>query len=230
MFVRIESCELGDLDRADYLARRQALQADLAELAPEPLPTLATPSACSTTSGSSVGRRKTPKRTPAASARVRARSGLTAAKAGRPRARRLLSSRARRSGHFGPSSGTSRPEGSIKGSTPTTRCERCKYSRKESPGYAGLLQSPLTDSNRRPPPYQRDRDQRVSPRSGFDCPSCAPAGASAADARGWHRRSGAKRRPSAQPPGRTPPDVRAVSTDDVQAAAAKGRATYMHFR
>lgn len=30
--------ELGDLARADYLARRQALQAELAELAPEPLP------------------------------------------------------------------------------------------------------------------------------------------------------------------------------------------------
>lgn len=32
--------ELGDLARADYLARRQAIQAELAELAPEPLPDL----------------------------------------------------------------------------------------------------------------------------------------------------------------------------------------------
>ena len=32
--------ELGDLDRTEYLARRQEIQALLAELAPEPLPDL----------------------------------------------------------------------------------------------------------------------------------------------------------------------------------------------
>jgi hypothetical protein len=35
----------------------------------------------------------------------------------------------------------------------TARCEPCKYSRKEKSCCAGLLQSPLADSNRRPPPY-----------------------------------------------------------------------------
>jgi hypothetical protein len=48
---------------------------------------------------------------------------------------------------------TSRPEGSIKGSIPTARCGSCKWTRKKKPRFAGLLQSPLTDSNRRPPPY-----------------------------------------------------------------------------
>ncbi len=41
-----------------------------------------------------------------------------------------------------------RPEGSIKGSIPTARSTTTKASRKEKPRFAGLLQSPLTDSNR----------------------------------------------------------------------------------
>jgi hypothetical protein len=56
----------------------------------------------------------------------------------------------RRSGTRGD---TSRPEGSIKGSIPTAQCRKCKCSRKQKARYAGILQSPLTDSNRRPPPY-----------------------------------------------------------------------------
>jgi hypothetical protein len=46
------------------------------------------------------------------------------------------------------------PEGSIKGSIPTALWRLCKCNRKKKPRFAGLLQSPLTDSNRRPPPYQ----------------------------------------------------------------------------
>jgi hypothetical protein len=48
---------------------------------------------------------------------------------------------------------TSRTEGSIKGSIPTPRCGSCKWTRKKKLRFAGLLQSPLPDSNRRPPPY-----------------------------------------------------------------------------
>src|SRR5512133_3695672 len=46
-----------------------------------------------------------------------------------------------------------RPEGSIKGSIPTSRSRTCNSIRQAKVRYAGLLQSPLTDSNRRPPPY-----------------------------------------------------------------------------
>src|SRR6266545_7334878 len=46
-----------------------------------------------------------------------------------------------------------RPEGSIKGSIPGAQWRSCKSIRREKPRRAGLLQSPLTDSNRRPPPY-----------------------------------------------------------------------------
>ena len=42
------------------------------------------------------------------------------------------------------------PEGSTKGSIPTARCGSRKCTRKKKPRFAGLLQSPLTDSNRRP--------------------------------------------------------------------------------
>jgi hypothetical protein len=48
----------------------------------------------------------------------------------------------------------SEPEGSIKGSIPTARWRSCKFWRNEKPCSAGLLQSPLTDSNRRPPLYE----------------------------------------------------------------------------
>jgi hypothetical protein len=44
-----------------------------------------------------------------------------------------------------------RSEGSIKGSIPTARWRLCKCRRQEKPRFAGFLQSPLTDSNRRPP-------------------------------------------------------------------------------
>src|SRR6266545_7050192 len=46
-----------------------------------------------------------------------------------------------------------RPDGSIKGSIPGAQWRSCKSIRREKPRRAGLLQSPLTDSNRRPPPY-----------------------------------------------------------------------------
>jgi hypothetical protein len=49
--------------------------------------------------------------------------------------------------------GTSRSEGSIVGSIPIARCGPCKCTRTKNHLFAGLLQSPLTDSNRRPPPY-----------------------------------------------------------------------------
>jgi mannose-6-phosphate isomerase-like protein (cupin superfamily) len=54
---------------------------------------------------------------------------------------------------FAPDGDTSRPEGSIKCSIPIARCGSRKCTRKKKPRFAGLLQSPLTDSNRRPPPY-----------------------------------------------------------------------------
>jgi NADP-dependent 3-hydroxy acid dehydrogenase YdfG len=46
-----------------------------------------------------------------------------------------------------PDGDTSRPQGSIT----TSRCGSCKRTRRKKPRFAGLLQSPLTDSNRRPP-------------------------------------------------------------------------------
>jgi hypothetical protein len=45
------------------------------------------------------------------------------------------------------------PESSINGSIPTAHWSFCKSFRPKSHRFAGLLQSPLTDSNRRPPPY-----------------------------------------------------------------------------
>jgi hypothetical protein len=47
----------------------------------------------------------------------------------------------------------SEPEGSIKGSTGTAYWRSCKSSPNEKRQFAALLQSPLADSNRRPPPY-----------------------------------------------------------------------------
>jgi hypothetical protein len=47
----------------------------------------------------------------------------------------------------------SEPEGSIKGSISTARWRSCKPSREKRRRLAAFLQSPLTDSNRRPPPY-----------------------------------------------------------------------------
>jgi hypothetical protein len=47
----------------------------------------------------------------------------------------------------------SRSESSINGSIPTACWRSCKYSWNEKRRFAALLQSPLTDSNRRPPPY-----------------------------------------------------------------------------
>jgi hypothetical protein len=46
-----------------------------------------------------------------------------------------------------------RSEGSIKGSIPAPRSSNCKKIRNRKSRFAALLQSPLTDSNRRPPPY-----------------------------------------------------------------------------
>jgi hypothetical protein len=47
----------------------------------------------------------------------------------------------------------SEPEGSIKGSIPTARWRSCKLAPNKKRRFAALLRSPLTDSNRRPPPY-----------------------------------------------------------------------------
>jgi hypothetical protein len=44
-------------------------------------------------------------------------------------------------------------ESSMNGSIPTAHWSSCKFSRRRKPRFAPLLQSPLTDSNRRPPPY-----------------------------------------------------------------------------
>ena len=40
-----------------------------------------------------------------------------------------------------------------KGSIPTARCRSCKFRGTKKPQFPRLLQSPLTDSSRRPPPY-----------------------------------------------------------------------------
>jgi hypothetical protein len=47
----------------------------------------------------------------------------------------------------------SEPESSRNGSIPTAYWKPCKCVRPKKPRFARLLQSPLTDSNRRPPPY-----------------------------------------------------------------------------
>src|SRR5215216_1289335 len=44
-------------------------------------------------------------------------------------------------------------ESSTNGSIPTAHWSPCKFSRPRKPRFPGLLESPLTDSNRRPPPY-----------------------------------------------------------------------------
>jgi hypothetical protein len=63
---------------------------------------------------------------------------------------------------FRPGGDTSQREGSIKGSISTARCGSCKWARKKKGRFAGLLQSPLTDSNRRPPPYH-EREEGADP-------------------------------------------------------------------
>jgi hypothetical protein len=65
--------------------------------------------------------------------------------ADRPRKRKASISRLRRR--------RSGPGGSINGSIPGARCRLCKWSRQKRRQFTGTLQSPLTDSNRRPPPY-----------------------------------------------------------------------------
>jgi hypothetical protein len=57
-----------------------------------------------------------------------------------------------------------RTEGSITGSIPTAYWSSCKSSRQKTPRFARLLQSPLTDSNRRPPPCHSapTRNRRAS--------------------------------------------------------------------
>jgi hypothetical protein len=56
----------------------------------------------------------------------------------------------------------SEPEGSIKGSIGTAYWRSCKFSPNEKRQFAALLQSPLTDSNRRPPPYH-EREEGADP-------------------------------------------------------------------
>jgi hypothetical protein len=56
-----------------------------------------------------------------------------------------------------------RPGGSIKGSIPTARWRLYKSRRNKKRRFAALLQSPLTDSNRRPPPYH-EREEGVDSR------------------------------------------------------------------
>jgi hypothetical protein len=51
----------------------------------------------------------------------------------------------------------SQPEGSINGSIPTARWSRRKSPSTRKRRFAALLRSPLTDSNRRPPPYHGSR-------------------------------------------------------------------------
>jgi hypothetical protein len=54
--------------------------------------------------------------------------------------------------YFGGFSACSEPGGSINGSIPGARWQFCKWCREKAQ-FTGTLQSPLTDSNRRPPPY-----------------------------------------------------------------------------
>jgi hypothetical protein len=49
------------------------------------------------------------------------------------------------------SSARSESQGSIKGSIPIARWRSCKFAGNKKRRFAALLQSPLTDSNRRPP-------------------------------------------------------------------------------
>jgi hypothetical protein len=66
-----------------------------------------------------------------------------------------------------------RPEGSIEGSIPAPCSRICKSIRNKKRHYAGLLQSPLTDSNRRPPLYEEGPWVKgavlVSPSQGGRC-------------------------------------------------------------
>jgi hypothetical protein len=70
----------------------------------------------------------------------------------------------------------SEPEGSIKGSTGTAYWRSCKSSPNKKRQFAALLQSPLMDSNRRPPPYHGGSEAvtaytRGHPRSRLSCKS-----------------------------------------------------------
>jgi hypothetical protein len=56
----------------------------------------------------------------------------------------------------------SKPESSMIGSIPSAYCAACKPIRRRNARSAGTLQSPLTDSNRRPPPTMRPERQPVA--------------------------------------------------------------------
>jgi hypothetical protein len=58
------------------------------------------------------------------------------------------------------------PESSINGSIPGAYWKPCKPIRKEKCRRAALLQSPLTDSNRRPPPYHGSSGRYWQARAG----------------------------------------------------------------
>jgi hypothetical protein len=65
-------------------------------------------------------------------------------------------------------------ESSIKSSIPTAYWSFCKLLQQEKPRFARLLQSPLADSNRRPPPYHGSLGAsraytRDHPRHSFSC-------------------------------------------------------------
>jgi hypothetical protein len=95
--------------------------------------------------------------------------------------------------------GRSEPESSIIGSTPTAHWSSCKLIRQKKRRYAALLQSPLTDSNRRPLLTMEDsrcecRGPQSRSRSCFPCILCC---------------SGAKHRLPRSPPS-CPQDPRTV--------------------
>ena len=69
---------------------------------------------------------------------------------GRPQGQKRRGSLVESCGGRAPLSGRFRPEGSIKGSIPTARSPGSKSVRTKKRRHAALLQSPLTDSNRRP--------------------------------------------------------------------------------
>jgi hypothetical protein len=59
-------------------------------------------------------------------------------------------------------------ESSIKSSIPTAYWSFCKLLQQEKPRFARLLQSPLPDSNRRPPPYHGATRREARAHAGSD--------------------------------------------------------------
>ena len=59
------------------------------------------------------------------------------------------------------------PESSINGSIPTANWSTCKTIRERNGRFTGTLQSPLTDSNRRPPRYHRATRRETRASAGY---------------------------------------------------------------